>query len=115
MNEPTKVQDKENVGHSNEATVEEVKLVGPAYEHPCIVNIELRDPIHMGAERVNHHIIPIDDPCFVTVESNGMLVIIFNDDGDMMIKSIPSGQWLEKTVRRLPPVEILCEGKAVSD
>jgi len=109
MSEPTKVQEQEDVGHSNEVTVDYGRIVGPEYKHPCIVHIELRDPIHRGAERVNHHITHIDDPCYVTVEDDGMLVIIFDDDGQMMIKSIPSGQWLEMTVRRLPPVEVIPE------
>lgn len=103
MSEPTKVQEKEDVGHSNEVTVESV------FKYPCIVHIELRDPIHLGAERVNYHLIHIDDPCYVTVEDDGTLVIIYDDDGKMLTKSIPAGQWLEQTVRRLPQVEVIPE------
>jgi len=106
MSEPTKVQEQEDVGHSNEVTVEEVTSVGPIYKNPCIVHIELRHPINRGAERVNFHLIHIDDPCYVTVADDGTLVIIFDDDGEMMTKVIPPGQWLEKTIRRLPKVEV---------
>jgi len=110
MNEPMKVQDLEDVGHSNEVTVDETKPVGPEYKYPCSVHIELRDPIHRGSERVNYHMLYLDDPSHVTVETNGTLIVIFDDnDGNMMIKSIPSGQWLESNVRRLPPVEITTE------
>ena len=110
MSEPTKVQEQEDVGHSNEVTVDETKPVVPEFGYPCSVHIELRDPIHRGAERVNYHMIYIDDPSYVTVEDDGMLVILYNDeDGQTMTKSIPSGQWLEKTVRRLRPVGVKSE------
>ena len=108
MNEPMKVQDLEDVGHSNEVTVDEVKPDEPVYEHPCSVHIELRDPIHRGSERVNYHMIYLDDPSHVTVETNGTLIVIFDDnDGNMMTKRIPAGQWLESNVRRLRAIEVM--------
>ena len=113
MSEPTKVQEDEVVGYGNEVTVEEeTPMIGPAYKHLYQVQIELRYPINRGKERVNYHLIEVDDLSHLVFEVNGGLTLYYQDDGDSMVKTIPSGQWIETTTRSYPPFEMPPEPKA---